>query len=281
MTDISAHRVFNTPELLDTICNHCTSNDLSRLIRTSRYAFKVVAPRIWKDLKSVQPLLSLLRLTMVLKEDPVERLDITLPPYSPQVVARFNLYGRLVRALHISTAWRIDELTSFDFSLSSWECLGNRKSPLPNLRKLTLSKRYRSDEEILLWLSTFIPSGLQIFTIFATTGLAQSTVIMALELLQEKCPRLKQLGLASRISAPLASPDLSAQTAIAQIIYAPMALRRLETFQSLVSFQIPGGLINSESFALIARLPKLDNLHIRNDLARNDNLMEVLKSTPL
>ncbi|KAG8723250.1 hypothetical protein FRC09_004135, partial [Ceratobasidium sp. 395] len=281
MTDTSANSVFHTPELLDIICNHCTSNDLTRLIRTSRYAFKVAAPRIWKDLKSVQPLLSLLRLTVVLKEDPVERLDITLPPYTPQAFARFDLYGPLVQTLDVSTGWKVDELKSFSFSLSSWESLGNRSSLLPNLHGLTLSKGYRSDEEILLWLSALVPPGLRAFTILAASGLAQSTVIMALDLLRERCPELKQLGLASSISDSIAPPDLSTQTAIAQMVYSPMTLRRLERFQSLASLQIPGRLINSGSFALIARMPKLESLHIRNDLARNDNLMEVLRSTPL
>ncbi|KAG8791286.1 hypothetical protein FRC12_009657 [Ceratobasidium sp. 428] len=104
-------------------------------------------------------------------------------------------------------------------------------------------------------------------------------MIIALDLLQDRCPKLKQLGLISSISSPIAPPDLSAQTAVAQMVYAPMILSRLKTFQSLLFLQIPGGLINSESFALIARLPKLESHHIRNDLTRNDNLMRILRST--
>ncbi|KAG8702329.1 hypothetical protein FRC09_004800 [Ceratobasidium sp. 395] len=281
MSDTNAIRVFNTPEVLGTICDYCGSSSLARLTRTSQYTFKVAAPRIWKDLKGVQPLLSLLHPTIVLNEDPVEHLVIRLPAYSPEAFARFDLYSPLVQALEIASEWKLDERTSFAFSLSPWECLGNLKSLLPNLHELTVLKGFSPDEEILLWLSTFVRPGLQNLNIFALSGLSESSIIIALDLLQDKCPELKQLWLASGISAPLAPLDIAAQAAITQMVYSPMTLRRLENFQSLASLQIPGRLVNSESLALIARMPKLDSLHIRNNLARNDNLMEVLRTTPL
>ncbi|KAG8699129.1 hypothetical protein FRC09_006823 [Ceratobasidium sp. 395] len=281
MLDTNAICVFNTPELLGIICGYCGSSSLAQLTQTSHYTFKVAAPRIWKNLRSVQPLLSLLRLTIVLKDDPVEHLDITLPAYSPEAFARFDLYGSLVQALEIASEWKLDKRTSFSFSLSPWECLGNLKNLLPNLHELTVFKGLSPDEETLLWLSIFVRPGLQNLNVCAVSGLSESSVIIALDLLQEKCPGLKQLWLSLGISASLAPLDISAQTAITQMVYSPMTLRRLQCFRSLASLHIPGRLVNSESFALIARLPKLDNFNIRNDLARNDNLMDILRSTSL
>ncbi|KAG8764332.1 hypothetical protein FRC12_008196 [Ceratobasidium sp. 428] len=281
MLDTNAICVFNTPELLSIICGYCGSSSLARLTQTSQYTFKVAAPWIWKNLKSVQPLMLLLRLTIVLKDDPVEHLDITLPAYSPEAFARFDLYGSLVQTLEMASEWKLDKRTSLGFSLSPWECLGNLKNLLPNLHRLTVFKGFSPDEEILLWLSIFVRPGLQSLNVCAVDGLSESSIIIALDLLQEKCPGLKQLWLASGISASPVPLGIAAQTAITQMVYSPMALRRLQGFRSLASLHIPSRLVNSESLTLIARLPKLDNLHIRNDLTRNDNLMEVLRSTPL
>jgi hypothetical protein len=60
----TTHRVFHTPELLITICDHSQNRDRIRLARTFRLGFDIAAPQIWKSLESVQPLLMLLAPTV-------------------------------------------------------------------------------------------------------------------------------------------------------------------------------------------------------------------------
>ncbi|KAG8723248.1 hypothetical protein FRC09_004133 [Ceratobasidium sp. 395] len=67
MLDTNATRVFNNSALLDMICGHLCRRDLLRLLRTSRPAFNSAAPRIWKTLDSVGPLLMLLSPKVELK----------------------------------------------------------------------------------------------------------------------------------------------------------------------------------------------------------------------
>ncbi|KAG8791288.1 hypothetical protein FRC12_009659 [Ceratobasidium sp. 428] len=271
MSDISASRVFYTPELLGIICGYCTTEDLSRLIPTSKYTFKVAAPRIWNDLKSVRPLLSLLSPTIAIKEDPNESLDIALPVYSVEAFARFDLYCPLVRSLDVSDSWGKDKLVIFGLSVSSWECLGNRASLLPNLQELTLSKSYTFDEEILLWFLAFVSPGLQDLTVLSTYGLAQSSMIIALDLLQDRCPRLKQLVIPS---------DISASRTI-QAVNSPMALRRLRGLQSLTILQVHSCFIDSESLIIVSSLPKLERFYIVNNSPYYNGLLEILRFTQL
>ncbi|KAG8715298.1 hypothetical protein FRC09_016724 [Ceratobasidium sp. 395] len=208
MLDTSSSRVFHTPELL------------------------VVAPRIWNNLRRVQPLLSLLGPTVALKEDPYEYLDVALPAYSPEAFARFDLYAPLVQDLHISSLWKTYESGALKFSVSSWGCLTDRGSLLPNLHRLALSKNYRSDEEILLWLSSFVPLGLQ-----------------------------------------------DSQTT--QIVSSPVVLRYLRGLQSLTRLRVHGCFVDFESFVIVSCLPKLESFYIINQLPYYDNVLEVLKFTPL
>ncbi|KAG8795219.1 hypothetical protein FRC12_016860 [Ceratobasidium sp. 428] len=67
MLDTNATRVFNNSALLDMICGHLCRQDLLCLLRTSRPAFNSAAPRIWKTLDSVGPLLMLLAPKVELK----------------------------------------------------------------------------------------------------------------------------------------------------------------------------------------------------------------------
>ncbi|KAG8723243.1 hypothetical protein FRC09_004128 [Ceratobasidium sp. 395] len=266
MSDISASRMFYTPELLGIICDCCPLGDLARLVSTSEYAFKVTAPRIWNDLGSVRPLLSLLDPVITVKEDPNEA-NVALPVYSVEAFARFDLYCPLVRSLHISDSWKKDELAVFGLSVSSWECLGNRVSPLPNLQRLTLSKSYGSDEEILLWLSNFVSPGLQDLTIFSNYGLSQ----LALDFLQHRCPGLKRLVIPSDFSA-----SLTTQTA-----NSPVALRRLRGLQCLTLLRVHSCFIDSESLIIVSSLPKLERFYIINNLPYHNGVLEILRFTPL
>jgi hypothetical protein len=62
-------RVLRTPELLNVICNHSQNADLIRLARTFGLGFAVAAPKIWKSLESVQPLLMLFAPIVTLLEN--------------------------------------------------------------------------------------------------------------------------------------------------------------------------------------------------------------------
>jgi hypothetical protein len=69
MTETNATRVFSTPELLDIICDYTQHADCTQLVRTSRLAFNLAAPRIWKTLDTIQPLLMLLDPTTLLGQE--------------------------------------------------------------------------------------------------------------------------------------------------------------------------------------------------------------------
>ncbi|KAG8749254.1 hypothetical protein FRC12_013507 [Ceratobasidium sp. 428] len=264
MLDTISSRVFHTPELLGIICDNCGDEELARLAQTSEYTFKVVTPRIWNDLKSVQPLLSLLSPTVTLKEDLHEYLDVALPARSPEAFARFDIYCPLVQGLHISNLWETDESKTLSFSVSSWGCLTDRWSLLPNLHRLALSKSYGSDEEILLWLSSFVPLGLQGLAIFSNYGLAPSSVVMALGFLQDKCPRLKRLTMT----------DFSTAQA-AKMLDFPIVLRRLRGLQSLTHLRVHSCFVHPESLATVSCLPKLESFYIVNTLRHYDKLLLV------
>ncbi|KAG8795225.1 hypothetical protein FRC12_016866 [Ceratobasidium sp. 428] len=266
MLDTISSRVFHTPELLGIICGFCAGEDLARLIRTSEYTFKVVVPRIWNNLESVQPLLSLLSPTVVPKGDPYEHLDVALPAYSSEAFARFDLYCPLIQRLHVSNLWKTDESDIIKFSVSSLQCLADRGSPLPNLRDLALSKDYGFDEEILLWLSNFVPPELRSLIVFFDHGLAQPIMIIALDLLQDKCPGLKRLAILSQT---------------AQMDSSPVVLRHLRGLQSLTSLRVHGCFVDSEFLVTVSCLPKLERFEITNKLPYYDSVLEVLKSTPL
>ncbi|KAG8793920.1 hypothetical protein FRC12_001144 [Ceratobasidium sp. 428] len=271
MLDTISSRVFHTPELLGIICDHCTSEILSSVIPTSEYSFKVAAPRIWNDLKSVQPLLSLLSPTVALKADQNFYIDVALPIYSPEAFARFDLYSPLVRSLNISAPWETGGLKILLFWVSSWECFRHRGNPLPNLHTFVLSKTYRSDEEVLLWLSIFVWPGLQNLTIFSTYGLIQSSVIIALDLLQDKCPGLKRLVIPSDLPV--------SQTT--QMVNSSVAIQHLRGLRSLTHLQVHGCFIDSESLVVASSLPKLQSFTIINNLPYYSNVVEVLRSTQL
>ncbi|KAG8791289.1 hypothetical protein FRC12_009660 [Ceratobasidium sp. 428] len=68
MFDTHAARVFSDSALLNMICNHLCRQDILSLLRTSRPTFNSIAPRIWKTLDSVGPLLMLLTPNVELKK---------------------------------------------------------------------------------------------------------------------------------------------------------------------------------------------------------------------
>ncbi|KAG8715293.1 hypothetical protein FRC09_016719 [Ceratobasidium sp. 395] len=102
-------------------------------------------------------------------------------------------------------------------------------------------------------------------------GLAQSSLIIALDLLQDKCPGLKRLVVPSDL-------PVSQST---QVVNSPVALQCLRGLQFLTLLRVHGCFIDSESLVTVSSLPKLENFTIINNLPYYSNIMEVLRSTPL
>ncbi|KAG8723242.1 hypothetical protein FRC09_004127 [Ceratobasidium sp. 395] len=76
MFDTHATRVFSDSALLNIICTHLCRQDILSLLRTSRPTFNSIAPRIWKTLDSVGPLLMLLTPNLELKKpEEIDKVD--------------------------------------------------------------------------------------------------------------------------------------------------------------------------------------------------------------
>ncbi|KAG9126044.1 hypothetical protein FRC07_005131 [Ceratobasidium sp. 392] len=284
MPNVSSNRAFNNPELLGIICDHAENTARTLLARTSRLMFGIAAPRIWKSLDSVQPLLMLLSPTVARVSAPTKHLQITLPPYSPEAFVRFDLYSSSVRYLAVSKVWSRDRSTPLEFRLSSWETLAQRAQNAPlllNLLELGFPKQSKFNKDILLWLSVLLPPTLQNLDIH-TDHLNEPIAATTLALLAHKCSGLKSLGFDLRLSStPVGSADPSEETILTQLVHSPIALGHLQSLKTLACLSVHGHFINTESFTVISRLPNLRDLRITSISSGSSKFVEVLKSTRL
>ncbi|KAG8736877.1 hypothetical protein FRC10_008790 [Ceratobasidium sp. 414] len=281
MSDSKANRVFNNHELLGTICTYLTQRDCIQIACSSRLAFGLAAPRIWKTLKSVQPLLMLLSPKVEKKGTDI---IITLLPSTPSTFERFDLYSPFVRSLTISKQWA-KRRTTYPIMMRGWPILAQRVqlgALLPNLLELKFSGQFGSSDEVILWMSSFVSPSLQTLDI-RTPGQASiiplPDAITALAILAQKCPELQILGHNFKLrDATSASSD---RGAILQMVSLPVACDHLRSFQHLSRLWILGNFINPESLVTISQLAHLRTLGIDQTLDRNGDLPHILKSTRL
>ncbi|KAG9119036.1 hypothetical protein FRC07_006159 [Ceratobasidium sp. 392] len=267
MTDTNASRVFHCPELLSNICCYSEKPTLLSLVRTSRSAFDGAVPQIWESLGSVQPLLMLLAFKRGLITKSSERLQIVLPSSSSETFARFDLYAPSVQQLIISKWWKINREEYLPFWMSSWKTLAHRaqSSPLlPNLRELTFDRSPRFGDEMMLWLSAFVPPTLRTLKVLGSADLKNSNLVNILGLLAYKSPRLETLRLDPSFSFSSIGIGEAPEEDLLQMIYSPVVGVHLQNLQNLTLLAVRGTFINPETLAAISHLRNLKQLYIGN-----------------
>jgi hypothetical protein len=213
--------------------------------------------------------------------------QITLPQFSEDIFARFDLYSLFVQKLTVSKQWKEDETTFPSFQFCSWPTLALRaqRTPLlPNLLELRLFGRFKSDDEIVLWLSALISPSLHIFevrTVTSPKAISLPNTLAILALLARRCPQLRRLGHKFSMVSASGLQNTLEQTAMPQMVLFPMICSHLESFQQLHHLIIRGRFINPESFVALSRLPNLGALEIEQIVSRSESFSNTLRATQL
>ncbi|KAG8709395.1 hypothetical protein FRC09_000691 [Ceratobasidium sp. 395] len=283
----SASSVFNNSVLLDTICDHSANKELLCAMRTSRLGFNTAAPRVWKHLKDVQPLLMLLAPVLKLSsvKKPNDTMKVTLPTFSPGIFTRFNCYSTFVRKLVVSCTWNISSSRSVSLQLQPWSTLSCwvRHTPLlPNLESFKVSG-YSSDEnEVILWISTFVsPSVKTVDVRIPRSVVGQLSTAAVLGLLTQKAPKLERVSHNLKIMPSKSDNTPPRKSAASQLALSALTCGHLQNFQYLTGLSISGLFIDSAIFFELSCLPKLQQLAIAHAMQRNENFAKIFRDIQL
>ncbi|KAG8775123.1 hypothetical protein FRC12_001664 [Ceratobasidium sp. 428] len=147
-------RVFETPELLGTICSVAERQTCTVLLRLNQSSFRVVAPFVWNEVTQVTHLLQLIPGANVpAASQGVTK--ITLPSFASANFSRFIVYAPYVRSLDVHSS----------VSVFPWKTLvlRSKQQPLlPHLSSLTIWQENRKDPitKELMWMSVFLTRSL-------------------------------------------------------------------------------------------------------------------------
>ncbi|KAG8699130.1 hypothetical protein FRC09_006824 [Ceratobasidium sp. 395] len=311
LPDTNATRILRDSTLLNLICDYSNLEDILRLLRTSRPAFNATAPRIWKTLNSVEPLLMLLAPNVELEElevtdnddddddrenqavqggqrNPVEKiLNVILPALGPGTYERFNCYKGLVRSLAISNKWNLGKAPLTKFRLLSWSTLSHQAQHeplLPNLCELSIRGKFADGDEVILWLSTFISPSLRTLNLCSAYGefnLSYHDTAIVLGLLAQKCTQLQKFTHKLSIISTGYEHDFIERTAASQLVLGPLACGHLQNSQHLTQLKVRGHFINPETLIALSRLPQLEHLIINQHAQPNKHLAQTFRDARL
>ncbi|KAF8604351.1 hypothetical protein BDV93DRAFT_606047 [Ceratobasidium sp. AG-I] len=259
----SSQKVFNTFELLKMICEFSDSVENFRIACTCRLAFDAAVPQIWKKLDDLQPLLALLAPQVVTYET---SFKVVIPKTAE--FTRFEKYSPFVRQLTTSNLWQINaHQGKRKFTLESWSTLISRAKIGPllaNLRALNVKGSPDSDDEVILYLSTFIVPSLRSLHIHPEDHkISLSTTFSILALVRKSCPQLGTL------STGLSACNVQ-QAASLYPIFSSLIADELKTMHSLSFLHIHFNLMNSNTLSALAKLSQLERLFISNMLDPHD-----------
>ncbi|KAG8767700.1 hypothetical protein FRC12_006107 [Ceratobasidium sp. 428] len=282
----NANPVFNNSVFLDIICGYLNKEELLCMLRTSRLCFNAAASRIWRSLDSVKPLIMLLAPT--LEFSTINRttsvVNVTLPALSPGVFTRFNCYHNFVRKLRFSGTWpNSGGSGSATLRLQSWSTLSlhAQHAPLlPNLNRLELSGSFSNEDEVILWISTFISPSVDTLD-FSSSSEARLTplgTVAVLGLLTQRAPNLKKLSHNLRITP--SEHSRAEKPATLQLVLF-FACSHLQNSQHLVHLNIGGYFVDSVILFELSRLPKLVHLSIDQMSSFDENLATTFRGIQL
>ncbi|KAG8702328.1 hypothetical protein FRC09_004799, partial [Ceratobasidium sp. 395] len=313
LPDANATRILGDSTLLNLICDYSDLNDILRLLRTSRPAFTATAPRVWKTLNSVEPLLMLLTPNVEIKElevaddddndddddrenqaaqeeqrKTVEKiLNVSLPALGPNTYERFDCYKAFVRTLSISNKWNLGKAPLTEFRLLSWSTLSHqaqREPLLPNLRELSIRGKFVDGNEVTLWLSTFITPSLRSLNLCSAYGdfnLSYHDTAIVLGLLAQKCTQLQKFAHRLSVISAGYEHDFIERIAASQLVLSPLACGHLQNSQHLTRLAIRGQFINSETLIALSCLPQLEHFIINQHAQPNKHLAQTFRGAQL
>ncbi|KAG8776910.1 hypothetical protein FRC12_000624 [Ceratobasidium sp. 428] len=285
-----ANSVFSNPILLGAICDNSGNKELLCMMRTSRLGFSTAASRIWGSLDGIEPLLMLLAPTLELlrrnedDEDDEDVMKVTLPAFSSGVFTRFNCYSTFVRKLIASRTWSINSPEFTSLQIQSWSSLTlqvQHAPLLPNLEDLSFTGSFSSENEMILWISTFVSPSVRTLDLREFRSVSGYLATVAVfSLLTQKAPELKNLSHDFRV-VPSRHDSIVVGKSASRLMLSPLACGYLRNSQQLTHLAVGGLFVDSATLIEISCLPKLQHLGIDQLYNRNKNLARTFSDVQL
>ncbi|KAG8768997.1 hypothetical protein FRC12_005227 [Ceratobasidium sp. 428] len=165
MSTSAAHsKVFETPELLGTICGFAERRTCATVLLLNQLSFRVAVPFAWNEVTRVTHLLKLIPGVNVPGVSH-SATKITLPPFASADFSRFDMYAPYVRSLEVHS----------NTLASPWKTLLLRSKQRPLLQHLSSLTIWQEDHENpinkeLMWMSVFLTQSLTSIRIRASSG---------------------------------------------------------------------------------------------------------------
>ncbi|KAG8792673.1 hypothetical protein FRC12_005256 [Ceratobasidium sp. 428] len=289
-THTNANSVFSNPILLGGICDNSSNKELLCVMRSSRLGFSTAASRIWRSLDGIEPLLMLLAPTLELlrrnedDEDDEDVMKVTLPAFSSDIFTRFDCYSTFVRKLIASHTWSINSPEFTSLKIESWSSLSlqvQRAPLLPNLEDLSFAGSFSGQNEMILWISTFVSPSVRTLNLCDFGYISDYLATVAVfSLLTQQAPELKNLSHDFRI-VPSRHDDIVIEKSVSRLVLSPLACGYLHNSQHLTHLAVGGLFINTATLTEISCLPKLQHLSINQLDNRNKNLARTFNEIQL
>ncbi|KAG9124495.1 hypothetical protein FRC07_011427 [Ceratobasidium sp. 392] len=253
----TARKVFNTPELLDLICSHCTKSSCAGILCASKVGFPTAASFLWSDVDDMMNLFALFPSAVT---SPSTNLNPTVD-FQPVKLdfSRFKLYVPYIKSLKIYHKQHM--------SLSNWHIINSvlgQRPLLPNLRSLSIhylddSPPVRLYVDWLNWLVSPLLTKVE-FVGPVAKGLSPLEVLTVLHIVVNRCPRLERLAL------PQHDPQLVGVFEETSIQLGQLQIRTPEKYlselRSLRELEVSSSFLALEPFRMISELPQLQSLKL-------------------
>ncbi|KAG8743224.1 hypothetical protein FRC10_000225 [Ceratobasidium sp. 414] len=263
-------------DVLHIICEYSTSAACVQIAYSSRAFYHVALPHVWKELRGVHNLFSLIPSITIL-QDSGNQKSIIVHNDTPPDFSRYDIYAPLVHSIKVfdvmSRRYRV--------TFSSWATLlkySNRLGGglLPNIRKLVVHCEWCPLADRINWISILLTPTLLDIEVSADAtngilGMPDSRASALLELITQRCPSVRSLSL-------FPEPDDAYKYTVQDIIpFAPtiMSYEHLANMQNLRCLTISKVALQSDALVTIGLLSTLEQLEI------HDSASQDIFSTPL
>ncbi|KAG8699775.1 hypothetical protein FRC09_006392 [Ceratobasidium sp. 395] len=153
-----------------------------------------------------------------------------------------------------------------------------KRAPLlPNLEDLSFTGSFSGEDEMILWISTFVSPSVRTLDLCEFRSVSGYLATVAVfSLLTQKASELKNISHDFRV-VPSRHDSIVVEKSVSRLVLSPLACGYLRNSQQLTHLAVGGLFVNSATLTEISCLPKLqhfgiDQLHNRNkNLARTFN----------
>ncbi|KAG9088990.1 hypothetical protein FS749_001707 [Ceratobasidium sp. UAMH 11750] len=268
--------ITTVPDILHVICEHSTSYTCVQIAYSSRAFYHVAIPYVWKELRGVHNLFSLIPGISIL-QDSGNQKSIIVSDKVPPDFSRYDIYAPLVHSLKV-----FDSVSRrYRVTFASWAALLKYSGQLggdllPNLRKLVVHCEWCPLADRINWIAIFLAHTLLEIQVSADAtngilGMPDSRASALLELVTQRCPSVRSLSF-------FPEPDDTYKYITQDIVpLAPiiMSFEHLANIQNLRSLTISKVALQSDALVTIGLLSTLEQLEI------HDSASQDIFSTPL